>query len=48
MQSVLLSRRDMDFLLFEWLGVDELTKHERFSKRHQNMSFSFLISPYIR
>jgi alkylation response protein AidB-like acyl-CoA dehydrogenase len=32
MKSVLLSRRDLDFLLFEWLGVEELTKRERFAE----------------
>ena len=32
MKSTLLSRRDLDFLLFEWLRVDELTKRERFAE----------------
>ena len=31
MKSNLLSRRDLDFLLYEWLGVDALTKRERFA-----------------
>ena len=31
MKSTLLSRRDIDFLLYEWLRVDELTKLERFA-----------------
>ena len=31
MKSTLLSRRDIDFLLYEWLGVDELTKRARFA-----------------
>ncbi len=31
MKSTLLSRRDLDFLLYEWLGVEELTKRERFA-----------------
>ena len=35
MKSVLLSRRDLDFLLFEWLRVDELTKRERFTEHSQ-------------
>ena len=35
MKSVLLSRRDLDFLLFEWLRVDELTKRERFAEHSQ-------------
>ncbi|HEV7853873.1 MAG TPA: acyl-CoA dehydrogenase N-terminal domain-containing protein, partial [Mycobacterium sp.] len=32
MKSVLLSRRDLDFLLFEWLRVHELTNRERFAE----------------
>ena len=31
MKSNLLSRRDLDFLLYEWLEVDTLTKQERFA-----------------
>ncbi len=31
MKSNLLSRRDLDFLLYEWLEVDALTKQERFA-----------------
>jgi alkylation response protein AidB-like acyl-CoA dehydrogenase len=31
MKSTLLSRRDLDFLLYEWLGVEALTKRERFA-----------------
>lgn len=31
MGSLLLSRRDLDFLLYEWLEVEDLTKSERFS-----------------
>lgn len=31
MKSTLLSRRDLDFLLYEWLGVEDLTKRERFA-----------------
>ena len=31
MKSTLLSRRDLDFLLYEWLRVDELAKLERFA-----------------
>jgi alkylation response protein AidB-like acyl-CoA dehydrogenase len=42
MHSVLLSRRDIDFLLFEWLGVDELTKHERFAE-HSRETFEGLL-----
>ena len=32
MKSTLLSRRDLNFLLFEWLRVEELTKRERFAE----------------
>jgi alkylation response protein AidB-like acyl-CoA dehydrogenase len=38
-KSDLLSRRDLDFLLFEWLGIDELTKRERFAE-HSRETFS--------
>jgi alkylation response protein AidB-like acyl-CoA dehydrogenase len=31
MKSTLMSRRDLDFLLYEWLAVDALTKRERFA-----------------
>jgi alkylation response protein AidB-like acyl-CoA dehydrogenase len=31
-KSTLLSRRDLDFLLYEWLQVDELTKRPRFAE----------------
>src|SRR5688572_10883256 len=39
MKSNLLSRRDLDFLLFEWLRVDELTKRQRFAD-HSRETFS--------
>ena len=39
MKSNLLSRRDIDFLLFEWLRVDELTKRERFAE-HSHETFA--------
>ncbi|MDT5139060.1 MAG: hypothetical protein QOD58_3322 [Mycobacterium sp.] len=38
MKNTLLSRRDLDFLLFEWLRVGELTKRERFSE-HSRETF---------
>lgn len=38
MKSTLLSRRDLDFLLFEWLRVEELTKRERFAE-HSRETF---------
>jgi alkylation response protein AidB-like acyl-CoA dehydrogenase len=37
-KSNLLSRRDLDFLLYEWLRVDELTKLERFAE-HSRETF---------
>ena len=36
MKSYLLSRRDLDFLLFEWLRVTELTKRERFCEHSED------------
>ena len=38
MKSTLLSRRDLDFLLYEWLRVDELTKRTRFAE-HSRETF---------
>jgi alkylation response protein AidB-like acyl-CoA dehydrogenase len=35
-KSTLLSRRDLDFLLYEWLRVDELTKRERFAEHSRD------------
>ena len=37
-KSNLLSRRDLDFLLYEWLRIDELTKRERFAQ-HSRETF---------
>ena len=31
-QSTLLSRRDLDFLLYEWLDAENLTRRERFAE----------------
>jgi alkylation response protein AidB-like acyl-CoA dehydrogenase len=42
MKSVLLSRRDLDFLLFEWLRVDDLTKRERFTE-HSRETFEAVL-----
>ncbi len=39
MKSTLLSRQDLDFLLFDWLRVDELTGRDRFSE-HSREIFS--------
>ena len=34
--------RDIDFLLFEWLGVDDLTKQDRFGE-HSRETFEGLL-----
>ena len=44
-RSTLLSRRDLDFLLFEWLRVDELTKRERFAE-HSVDTFAGVLDLY--
>lgn len=36
MKSTLLSRRDLDFLLYEWLRVEELTKRQRFAEHSRD------------
>ena len=38
-KSTVMSRRDLEFLLFEWLAVDELTKRPRFAE-HSRETFS--------
>ncbi|MCX5041813.1 acyl-CoA dehydrogenase [Aldersonia sp. NBC_00410] len=38
MRSTLLSRQDLEFLLYEWLGVEELTKRERY-RDHSRETF---------
>ncbi|MEB3049596.1 acyl-CoA dehydrogenase [Mycolicibacter sp. MYC123] len=39
MKSVLLSRQDLDFLLFDWLRVEELTRRSRFAD-HSRETFA--------
>ena len=39
MQSRILSRRDLDFLLYEWLDVESLTQRERFTD-HSRETFN--------
>ena len=36
MRSLLLSRRDLDFLLYEWLDVESLTTRERKSEHDRD------------
>ncbi|OBC01225.1 acyl-CoA dehydrogenase [Mycobacterium sp. 852013-50091_SCH5140682] len=38
MKSTIMSRRDLDFLLYEWLHVEELTKLDRFAE-HSRETF---------
>jgi len=42
MPSDLLSRRDLDFLLYEWLDVERLTKRERFAE-HSRETFDAVL-----
>jgi alkylation response protein AidB-like acyl-CoA dehydrogenase len=42
MQSKIISRRDLDFLLYEWLDVESLTQRERFAD-HTRETFSAAI-----
>ncbi|OBC08182.1 acyl-CoA dehydrogenase [Mycobacterium sp. 852013-50091_SCH5140682] len=43
MKSTLMSRRDLDFLLFEWLRVDELLKRPRFA-HHTTETFADVLT----
>jgi alkylation response protein AidB-like acyl-CoA dehydrogenase len=43
MKSTLMSRRDLDFLLFEWLRVDELLKRPRFA-HHTTDTFADVLT----
>ncbi len=40
--SLLLSRRDLEFLLYEWLDVEALTKRERFAE-HSRETFDAVL-----
>jgi len=40
--SELLSRRDLEFLLYEWLGVERLTERDRF-KEHSRSTFEAVL-----
>jgi alkylation response protein AidB-like acyl-CoA dehydrogenase len=42
MESVLLSRRDLDFLLYEWLDVETLTKRQRYAE-HSRETFDAVL-----
>jgi butyryl-CoA dehydrogenase len=42
MESVLLSRRDLDFLLYEWLDVETLTKRDRYAE-HSRETFDAML-----
>jgi alkylation response protein AidB-like acyl-CoA dehydrogenase len=43
MKSILLSRRDVDFLLFDWLRVEELTKRQLFAN-HTGDTFADVLT----
>ncbi|HVM28145.1 MAG TPA: acyl-CoA dehydrogenase [Mycobacteriales bacterium] len=43
MKSLLLSRRDLDFLLYEWLDVELLTKRPRYAE-HSRETFDAVLS----
>src|ERR1700733_11172182 len=45
MASLLLSRRDLEFLLYEWLQVDQLTARARFSG-HSRETFDAALDVY--
>ena len=36
MQSLLVSRRDLDFLLYDWLRIDELPKLQKFAEHSRD------------
>ena len=42
MPSQLLSRRDLEFLLYEWLDVELLTKRERYAE-HSRETFDAVL-----
>lgn len=42
MQSMLVSRRDLEFLLYDWLRIDELTKRDRFAE-HSRETFDAVL-----
>ncbi|MBX9899564.1 MAG: acyl-CoA dehydrogenase [Burkholderiaceae bacterium] len=42
MQSKLVSRRDLDFLLYEWLHIDALSQRERFAE-HSKETFNAVL-----
>ena len=42
MKSMLVSRSDLDFLLYDWLRVDELTKRDRFAE-HSRETFDAVL-----
>jgi alkylation response protein AidB-like acyl-CoA dehydrogenase len=43
MRSTILSRRDLNFLLYEWLRVEELTKRDRFAE-HSRETFDGVLA----
>ena len=47
MTDILLDRRDMSFVLFEMLKVDELTQFDFFSD-HSRETFEMALDSYVR
>jgi len=45
MSSLILSRRDVDFLLFDWLDVEDLIKRERYAE-HSRETFASALDTY--
>ncbi|SFU20753.1 acyl-CoA dehydrogenase [Paraburkholderia aspalathi] len=45
MNSLILSRRDINFMLYEWLAVESLTKRERFAD-HSKETFDAALDTY--
>jgi alkylation response protein AidB-like acyl-CoA dehydrogenase len=45
MSSLILSRRDVDFLLHEWLQVEQLTRHNRYAE-HSRQTFDAALDTY--
>src|SRR4029450_13767255 len=45
--ALILSRRDLDFLLYEWLDVESLTKRARFSE-HSRETVDGVLDPAER
>ena len=45
--SLLLSRRDLEFMLYEWLDIEQLTRAERFAD-HNRETFDAVLETFER